>query len=253
MRKKITFMLLIAIFMLSLGNIPQASGYSTAIQGEIGVSWQIESAPSDAFNLYYTGGGNWVAQDDSFIEFIFSSFDDDVLGHLSIGNVTVLANDTEIAKDLTLSVWGTHTQWLPGFFVKVGQSDIDNLNVTAYSAAERLDDNYLNGTMLSSYETINAGNEQHQCIVFDYEQDPPGTQLTHLAYSLDTGVLIEANTSYSFGVTLYELAFRFVGFVETTVVDLTVDPGGTMIIVSGVIGGAILAVIVVVYFKLSRN
>lgn len=235
-------------------SMPEVTGYSSEIQSGRAVTWQIESAPEDAFNMYYTGGGNWIAQEDSMIGFEITDFDDDVRGLLSIGNVSVQTNDTDIAKDLTLGVWGTPTQWWPGLFVKVGQSDIESLNSTAYGSAERVSGNYLNGTMISSYETINANNEQHQCIVFDYEQDPSGfgePQRTHLAYSLDTGILIEANTSYSFG-TPYELVFRFTGIVEVTVVDLIVDPT-TFIAVSGLVGGAILAVIVVAYIKLRRS
>lgn len=235
-------------------SMPEVIGYSSEIQIGRAVTWQIESAPDVAFNMFYTEGGNWIAQADSLIGFGINDLDDDVRGLLAIGNVTVHTNDTDIAKDLTLGVWGTPTQWWPGLFVKVGQSDIESLNSTAYGSAERVSGNYLNGTMISSYETINANNEQHQCIVFDYEQDPSGfgdPQRTHLAYSLDTGVLIEANTSYSFG-TPYELVFRFAGFVDPTVVDLIADPT-TIIAISGLMGGATLAVIVVVYIKLRRS
>ncbi len=242
------------LFIFSMTSMPDVTGYSSEIQSGRAVTWQIESAPDVAFNMFYTGGGNWIAQADSMIGFGINELDDDVRGLLAIGNVTVLTNDTDIAKDLTLGVWGTPTQWWPGLFVKVGQSDIESLNSTAYGSAERVSGNYLNGTMISSYETISANNEQHQCIVFDYEQDPSGfgePQRTHLAYSLDTGVLIEVNTSYSFG-TPYELVFRFAGFVDPTVVDLIADPN-SLIAISGIVGGAILAVIVVAYIKLRRS
>jgi len=240
--------------MFSMSSTRAVNGYSSEIQiGRI-VTWQIESAPVDAFNMYYTGGGNWIAQNESTIIFAIDSFDEDVLGYLTIGNVSVLTNDTDIAKDLTLGVWGTPTQWWPGLIVNVGQSNIESLNASAYASAERVSGNYLNGTMITSYETINANNEQHECIVFDYDQDPTGfgePQRTHLAYSLETGVLIEVNTSYSFG-TPYELAFRYAGFAQITVVDLIAD-WGTIITLSGVMGGVVLAVIILAYVKLSRK
>lgn len=254
MRRRITLVFVVILFMFSMSSTPVVNGYSSEIQSGRIVRWQIESAPADAFNMYYTGGGNWIAQNDSTIVFEINSFDEDVLGHLHIGNVSVLTNDTDIAKDLTLGVWGTPTQWWPGLFVNVGQSDIESLNASAYASAERVSGNFLNGTMISSYETINVDNEQHECIVFDYDQDPTGfgePQRTHLAYSLETGVLIEANTSYSFS-TPYELAFRFSGFAPITVVDLMPD-WGTIITLSGVAGGAVLAVIILVYVKLSRK
>jgi hypothetical protein len=86
--------------------------------------------------------------------------------------------------------------------------------------------------------------------VFDYEQDPPGTQVTHLAYSLATGILVEADTSVTFGST-----FRLkISLVEVDIpgpVDLTVDPGA-MIVVVGIFGGGLLAIVVLVYIRQSR-
>jgi hypothetical protein len=255
MRRKITLLMVMALLLVSISNTPQTIGYSSEIEAGDGIMWQIESTPSEAFNMFYTEGGYWLAQNESIISFGIDSFDDDVLGFLTIGNVSVLANDTNIAKDLTLGVWGTPTEWWPGLIVKVGQNDIDILNETAYASAERVLGNYLNGTMESGYETINDVNEQpHQCLVFDYVQDPTGfgdPQRTHLAYSLDTGILIEANTSYSFG-TPYELAFRFAGVATPTIVDLIADPG-PIITIMGIFGGVLVAVVVLVFWKLSRS
>ncbi|MHA2235772.1 MAG: hypothetical protein ACXABH_10610 [Candidatus Thorarchaeota archaeon] len=255
MKRKMTLLMLVMLLLVSFSSTPQALGYSSEIQASDGILWQIESTPSDTFNMFYTGGGNWLAQNETTISFGLDSFADDVLGYLMIGNVSVLANDTDIAKDLTLGVWGTPTEWWPGLIVKVGQDDIDSLNETAYASAERVSGNYLNGSMVSSLESINDVNDlQHQCIVFDYEQDPTGfgePQRTHLAYSLDTGVLIEANTSYSFG-TPYELAFRFAGIATITVVDLIADPG-PIITVMGILGGILIAVVVLAFWRLSRS
>jgi hypothetical protein len=251
MKRKITFMFIVALFMLSMGSITQIVGYSSEIQTGSIIQWQLDAVPSEPFNMYYTGGGYWLAENDTVLSLSIDSFEDDLIGVLKLGNITVLANDTEIAKDLTLGVWGTYAEWWPGLVIEVGQSNIDSLNATAYASAERLDGNYLNGTMTSRYETITAGGVQHQCIVFNFEQDSPGTQVTHLAYSLVTGVLIEANTSYSFGEP-YELAFRFQRIVETTTVDFSVDNSGA-IIFAGVVGGALFALIVLVYIILSKR
>ncbi|MHA2359099.1 MAG: hypothetical protein ACXAB5_02405 [Candidatus Thorarchaeota archaeon] len=249
MKRKISLIVLVALLMLSISSAPQVFGYSSAIRSHQTINWEIDAVPSVPFSMYYTEGGNWLADNESFMSFNIDSFDDDVVGTLSLGNVSVLANDTEVAKDLTLGVWGTHTEWWPGLIIKVDSPEVVSLNATAYASAERIEGNYLNGTMTSSYETITIGEYDHQCIVFDFEQDFPGNQVTHLAYSLTTGILIEANTSYSFG-TLYELAIRFVNFVEP--VDLTADPGG-FITFTGIVGGGLLAVIVIVYIILSRK
>jgi hypothetical protein len=199
--------------------------------------------------MYYSDGGYWLAENDTHFSFNIKSADDDVVGTLNLGNVSVLANDTEIAKDLTLGVWGTHTEWWPGLFIEVTSPAIMNLNATAYASAERVAGNYLNGTMTSRFDNITTGETEHQCIVFDYEQDPPGNQVTHLAYSLTTGILIEGNTTFTFG-TPYELAFTFMDFAEP--VDFSVD-SGQIIIFTGAIGGALVAIVVVVFVKLSRS
>lgn len=246
--------MVVGLLSLSISSTPLALGYDPTIQVGNTLMWQIETAPSDAFNMFYTGGGDWLAQNETPFTFYISSVSDDVLGQLSIGNVSVQANDTDIAKDLTLGVWGTPTEWWPGLIVRNTQLAIDDLNETAYASAERVAGNYLNGTMESSIDTISLSSGDVTCIVFDYEQDPTGfgePQRTHLAYSLLTGVLIEANTSYSFG-TPYELVFRFVGFVTTTIVDLTADWGGFLTYL-GIAGGIFAAVVLLVFWRLSRK
>jgi hypothetical protein len=180
--------------------------------------------------------------------FSIDNVDDDVYGELTIGNASVASNDTMIALDLTLGIWPS---WLTGLFVEVGQENIESLNETAYAAAERVSGNWMNGTMSSRFENISVGQTLQECIVFDYEQDPPGTQVTHLTYSLVTGVLVEADTTVAFGST-YRLVISLRELVFPSVVDFTVDLG-PMIVFSGIIGGGMLAAIVIVYVRLSRQ
>jgi hypothetical protein len=255
MRRNIALLIVLVLLSVPISNTQQAAGYSSEIVVGHDIMWQIESAPDEAFNLFYTGGGNWLVSDESHITFGVYSIHDDVEGVLNIGNVSVLANDTNVAKDLTLGVWGTPTEWWPGFIVEVEQSDIDILNETAYAAAARVTGNYLNGTMVSSYETVtDASDNEHQCIVFDYIQDSSGfgePQRTHLAYSLDTGILIEANTSYSFGVP-YELGFRFDGIVTPTIVDLYPVWGGYITLL-GISAGMIAAVLLLLFWRNRRK
>ncbi|MFX0107082.1 MAG: hypothetical protein ACFE7R_02265, partial [Candidatus Hodarchaeota archaeon] len=55
--------------------------------------------------------------------------------------------------------------------------------------------------MASQYTTINLGDEAYSCIEFDYKQDPTGfgePQNTTLAYDLETGLLVRADTSFTF-------------------------------------------------------
>jgi len=238
---------IIVLFMLSIIT-PQASGYSSEIKIGAGIEWRIDTAPSDAFNMFYTGGGNWLAENGSSMKLSIYNIGEDVGGLLEIGNVTVIANDTEIAKDLTLGVWGTPTEWWPGLIVDIGEANIASLNVTAFASAERVSGNYLNGTMTSHYDSISVGNVLMECIIFDYEQDPSGygePQVTHLAYSLGSGVLVEASTSYSFGVP-YNLEISLV-VVSLPIVDYVLQQ------LPLILAGSLLVVVVLAYVILSRR
>lgn len=142
MRKRLTLVLVIALFMFSMTKTPQAAGYSSEIVIGSTMEWRVDVSPNDAFNMFYTGGGDWVAENGSSMTLSILNVGEDVGGLFELGNVTVLANDTEIAKDLTLGVWGTPTEWWPGLIVDVGQFSIESLNATAYSSAERVSGNY---------------------------------------------------------------------------------------------------------------
>ncbi|MHA2378327.1 MAG: hypothetical protein ACXADS_03560 [Candidatus Thorarchaeota archaeon] len=175
--------------------VPKSSGNTI-------ITWTVLNSSNDAFALYWSGIGAWLAENGSEMTFEITSIEEDVEGTLTLGNKTWSANDTEIAMDLTLSVWSLSDPWLPGFIVKIGEGNLNQLNGTAYAAAARVAGNYMNGTMTSSYEQVVAGGVEYDCIIFDYVQDPPlfgEPQLTQLAYDVETGVLVKANTSYSFG------------------------------------------------------
>jgi len=238
---------IIALFMLSIIT-PQSIGYSSEIAIGAGIEWRIDTAPRDAFNMFYTGGGNWLAENGSSMTLSIHNIGEDVGGLFEIGNVTVIANDTEIAKDLTLGVWGTPTEWWPGLIVDTGEANIASLNATAFASAERVLGNYLNGTITSHYDSISVGNVLIECIIFDYEQDPSGfgePQVTHLAYSLASGVLVEASTSYSFGVP-YILEISLVE-VSLPIVDSVLEQ------LPLILAGSLLVVVVLAYFMMSRR
>ncbi len=242
------FSLLAIFFTIVLTFTPLVSGYSSNIIIGSTIEWRVEVAPNDAFNMYYSEGGLWVAENGSSMTFSIQSIGEDIVGRLTIGNISVIANDTDIAKDLTLGVWGTPTEWWPGLIVDVEENSIEDLNETAYASVERISGNYLNGTMTSRYENISVGNTLVECIVFDFEQDPTGfgePQVTHLAYSLASGVLIEARTSYSFGVP-YNLEISIMSL------GLPTDDGYYYLSLI-ILLGLILAVVVLVYIFISRR
>lgn len=246
MKKEIALLVVFAMLLVPLNAIAQTNDYSSVIVNGNGVVWDVEIGTN--FTLWYTGGGFCVVENDSLMSFKVNDIDDDVEGILEIGNATAQTNDTMVALDLTLGIWPS---WLPGLFIEVGQENIDSLNESAFAASARVLGNWMNGTMSSHYENITVGQVEYECIVFDYEQDPPGTQLTHLAYSLATGILVQADTSVTFGSTYrLVLSLREIGY--PTVVDFAVDLG-QFIAISGIVGGALLAVIVIAYVRANRQ
>ena len=249
MKRRIAFALIAVMFMLSTSGSAQAAGYSSYIESGESALWSVEVATN--FRMWFTEGGWCAIENESSMIFDITDVDEEISGVLSIGNVTVSTNDSLIASDLVLGVWPA---WLPGLFIEVGQSNIESLNETAYAAAERVSGNWMNGTMTSRYENISVGNTIQECIVFDYEQDPTGygePQVTHLAYSLASGALVEADTSVTFD-NPFKLVLSLVEVGVPSIYDFTVGPG-TMIIVTGIIGGGMLAAIVIVYVQLGRR
>ncbi|MFW9966484.1 MAG: hypothetical protein ACFFEA_04965 [Candidatus Thorarchaeota archaeon] len=182
------------------------------------IEWTVVDAPDAAFALFWSGADSWIAEAGSQMEFNVTDASGEIEGQLTLGNVTFSANNTNIAKDLILGVWGL-TPWFPGLVVKIGESSMEALNQTAFASAERVYGNYLNGSMVSSYEAVLSNGISYDCIIFEYEQDPTGfgdPQLTTLAYDTETGVLVKANTSFSFG-TPYSLILELEGIYIPTV------------------------------------
>ncbi len=238
-RHGLTIFLLIGLLITTVSAAP--NDYYSALNPDTTtpvITWRVVNAPGTAFSLYFSGHVKWHAENGSTLSFTITEIAEDVVGTVTLGNATWTGNDTDIAKDLTLGVWGL-TPWLPGFIIKIGDANIETLNATAFAAAQRVKGNYLNGTMSSSFDTVVANGVTYNCIVFDYLQDPSyGTpQRTRLAYDLTSGVLVFANTSYSFGVP-YSL-----------VLEVTSIPGSQdlplFVFIAGVSIVAIVVVIVV--------
>jgi hypothetical protein len=205
MRKKEIFTLAALLTILSMTMIGGSSAYAVDIYPVLDANtvakWNVVNATDSAFSMYFTGAGYCHVEDDTIMTFTVSEVNDDVEGLLSIGNVSILTNDTEVARDLVLSV-GIFTSFEPGLFVKIGSGNFETLNESAYAEAERVSGNFMNGTMVSSYENYTIGEDTYETIIFEYEQDPPlagDPQRTRLIYDLETGVLLYANTSYWFG------------------------------------------------------
>ena len=205
-------------------------------QGNTIVNWRMVEVPEIAVQWGWTGEGAWLAESEGMMSFTITTLDEHITGNLKIGNFTIESNNTDAARELVLGVWGL-TPFFPGLVVTIGQDNLGDLNDTAYASAERVQGNYMNGTMESSYEPVVVGEISYDCIVFDYEQDPGGygePQRTYLAYDTLTGVLVRANTSVTI-VNEYILVLELQSIIP---------PGQAMPVI--VVGLSIVAIVVTV-------
>ncbi|MEM2143096.1 MAG: hypothetical protein QXQ81_07570 [Candidatus Thorarchaeota archaeon] len=200
--------LLVATFfviaMLPVTVAAQTGGYSPVVlPGALNapvISWKVLKAPSVPFMLYFSGNGTWIADEGSILTFEILSVGTDVRGRVSLGNRTWVANDTDLALDLVLGVWGA-VMWMPGLVVPVGEDAFRVMNTTAYAASNRTYGNYMNGTMSSYVGSVTVAGRTYNCISFNYTQDPiifGSPQKTVLSYDLSTGILVYSHTEFTF-------------------------------------------------------
>ena len=221
MRKKEIFAFMTLLAVLSMNMIASSMAFALDIypveDASTEAKWEIIHAPESAFSMYFTGAGNCLINSGSNLSFFVSDINEDVSGLLNVGNVSIMVNDTDVARDLVLGV-GIFSPFEPGLFVKAGASNIDVLNESAYAAAARVSGNFMNGTMISKYENVTIGETEYEVITFDYEQDTPFSgdpQRTRLTYDITSGILLYANTSYWFGEG-FESYWLEIGFLEIT-------------------------------------
>ncbi len=237
---------LTVILSLPVGVMAQ-TGYNTPVlmpsEGHTVITWDVLSTPDVAFQLYFSGSGRWLAEAGSTMTFNITEVDEDVQGVVTLGNATWTAHDDDIARDLTLSVgvYGEHA-WTPGLVIPTQGGALAALNESAHRAAARVSGNYMNGTMTTRTEALTVAAGTFQCIVFEYQQDNMGfgePQQTYLAYDTVTGILVRANTSYSFGIPYHlELELKAVSLPYQQ------DIWGVAPYVAGVVGAVVFVVVV---------
>ncbi len=247
MRKRSLLIAFLTLCFLTTSIVASSDDYYQplvpSLQGNTIVNWRMVEVPELAVQWGWTGEGAWLAASGNIMSFAITTLDEYITGDLTIGNFTIEANNTDAARELILGVWGL-TPFFPGLIVAIGQNNLDALNNTAYASAERVQGNYMNGTMESSYEPVVIGGISYDCIVFDYEQDPSGygePQRTYLAYDTLTGVLVRANTSVTI-VNEYILVLELQSILP---------PGPAMLLVVG--GLSIFAIVVIVLVVVKRR
>ncbi|MHA1934989.1 MAG: hypothetical protein ACW97A_06870 [Candidatus Thorarchaeota archaeon] len=245
----ISFLIILCFLTTSVSGVP--NDYSPVLVPGPGdhtiVTWNVIATPETPFSLFFSGQGAWIAESGSKMNFSINEVNDYVEGELQLGNISIVSNDTDIAKDLVLGVgvFGERA-WLPGFVVEIGQDNFDSLNETAYASASRVAGNYMNGTMTSSYGQRTVSGVIYESIFFEYVQDDTGfgePQRTQLAYDMNTGILIWANTSFRFDVP-YHLEFELQSYIYPI--------NGIPTTIAFLVAGIIIVVLASIYFAKKR-
>ncbi len=239
--------MLILLGFLPIGVQGELAGYSTVIAPTFfentEITWDVIEKPILSVEWGWTGQGSWYIDEGEGISFIVERIIDDIEGLLRIGNFTVSTTNTDLARELVLGVWGL-TPFFPGFVVPIGTENLNELNETAHASAERVLNNYLNGTMNSKYDQMTVSGETYDCIIFDYLQDETGfgvPQETFLAYDTATGILVSANTSVTFDNP-------YVLHIELSSVTRILGAGSILLGIVGV-GTVVLVIVAVVLIK----
>jgi hypothetical protein len=242
---------LIIMSFLVVNASANGNGYSSIItpteSGNTIITWNVVDSPEAAVAWGWSGEGAWFVETGGKMNFTVTEVGNNyITGTLGIGNFSIEANNSDIARELVYGVWGL-TPFFSGLVVKIGEENLAELNETAYASAARVSGNYLNGTMKSSYGTVNVNSRSYNCIIFEYEQDSSGfgePQVTYLAYDTETGVLVKGNSSFHFGDPW--LPYSLIVELESISVP-RIDM--TLILVGAGVGVVALVIIIVVIMK----
>jgi uncharacterized membrane protein len=190
--------------------------------------WTITNVTAETTVWVWGSGNYWKASAGQQIAFqIHELREGELHGRFTIGNLTVLANDSLIGSELMLSIW----PWLPGLVSSLNWADVDqkaNSSATGWMAG-----------VLEIRTTASAK-------TYIYHQGPTGNQNTTLVYDLQTGILLAAYTEiyiandYHLGLQLSEAA-------------LLPTPLALLVVGASVTPAAILIGLVVVFRRSRRK
>jgi hypothetical protein len=154
--------------------------------------WRITNVTSEVVEFGFGSGAFWKTRAGQPLTFEIQEItNDELYGLFTIGNLTMLANDTRIAGELTFSIW----PWFPGL---VSHLDWTNVDQDATDAASGY---FLNGSLdITTTPTTKT---------YVYHQGPFGNQNTTLVYDISSGILLSAYTEVFF-LNDYHLGIEFI-------------------------------------------
>ena len=176
-------MILIGSF-LSIASPQTRAAYSSTVQTNQTYYWTIHNVSASVtgfIDTSYNPKGNWQAIAGENISFELQTIGNGVTGEFSIGNLTLICANSDIAVSLALSIMS----WFPGLI-----ADINWVKQNAYAQSN------------SSMGVLTIVNDS-QKISYQYKQPGAFSQNTTLVYNMTTGVLLECFTETNFGSYWY--------------------------------------------------
>jgi len=179
------------------------------------LNWKITNATAEVVEFGFGSETFWQVQVGQALTFeIRQHTNDELHGLFTIGNLTLLANDSRVAAELVLSIW----PWFPGLISHLDWNAVDQ---AATDAAMSF---YMNGSLEIRSTTRTRS--------YIYHQGPWGNQNTTLVYDVNSGILLAGYTEFFF-LNDYHLGIQFA--------KLTQKPTSlTALLFIGILGVAVI-------------
>ncbi len=190
------------------------------------LEWIITNVTAEAVEWGWGTGDYWQASVGQRIIFTIDEIKaNEVHGMLSIGNLTLLTNDSRLAAELTLSIW----PWFPGLISHLDWAAVDQ---NASSAAT----GWMEGSLeIQTTETTKT---------YTYHQGIFGNQNTTLVYDLYTGLLKAAYTEFYF-LKDYHLGIKLADAVK--------EPTSLTITLVGFFLSVVLVIILIIILRFRKK
>ncbi len=148
------------------------------------LKWTITNVTNQVVEWGWGTGSYWKANKSGPVTFEIAAIqDNEVHGQFTIGNLTLLTNDSRIAIELVFSIWFNSSIWFPGLVSHLDWAAVDQEATASVS-----------GWMAGELEIRTSIATK----TYIYHQGDNGNQNTTLIYDIRTGVLLEAYTEFFF-------------------------------------------------------
>ncbi len=159
------------------------------------LKWAITNVTDEVVGWGWGTGDYWKASESQQVTFEIAAIqDNEVHGQFTIGNLTLLTNDSRIAIELVFCIWFNMSVWFPGLVSHLNWAAVDQEAIASVGG-------WMAGDLEIRTTTVSK--------TYIYHQGDFGNQNTTLIYDIRTGVLQEAYTEFFF-MNDYHLGLQLV-------------------------------------------